>query len=287
MTATEKINTDKKINQNLVCTDHLVSGEKFEILSHESGILRTYPVPENLEKYYESDAYISHRDSSRSLQDKIYQFVKSYMLSKKAKWIRAEIKQGNILDFGAGTGDFLNKMKSFLWKVEGVEPNKMARDLAILKNLDLKSDLYSIRDNKYDVISLWHVLEHLPDYEKKIDEFSELLDEGGILIIAVPNFNSYDCKYYKENWAAWDVPRHLWHFSRNGIQKKMEEKGFLLMKEKPLKFDSFYVSLLSEKNRPGKTNLVNAFLRGLISNLKAKNTGEYSSIAYFFQKKPK
>ncbi|MCG9971414.1 class I SAM-dependent methyltransferase [Christiangramia crocea] len=271
----------------MICKDHLVSGEKFEILSHEPGILKTHPVPDELENYYESEEYISHRDSSKSLWDKIYQGVKSHMLSQKAKWIRSEIKQGNILDVGAGTGEFLNKMNSFLWKVEGVEPNRIARDLAILKGLDLKSDLSLIRDSKYDVISLWHVLEHIPDYEKKIDQFYDLLRENGILVIAVPNFNSYDCKYYNHNWAAWDVPRHLWHFSRAGIQQKLSEKGFLLLKEIPLKFDSFYVSLLSEKNMPGNTNLANAFLRGLISNLKAEKDGEYSSIAYFFQKKPK
>ena len=270
----------------MVCKDHLISGEEFKILPYEDGILRTHPVPDDLEKYYESEEYISHRDSSKSLQDKIYQFVKSYMLTKKAKWIRKEIKHGNILDFGAGTGDFLRRMRSFLWKVEGVEPNKLARDLAILKGLDLKSDISGIRENKYDVISLWHVLEHLPDYEKRIEEFRELLNEGGILVIAVPNYRAYDSKYYNENWAAWDVPRHLWHFSRKGLTRKLNEKGFFLMKEKPLKFDSFYVSLLSEKNKTGKTNLINAIYRGLVSNMKASKTGEYSSIAYFFQKKP-
>lgn len=270
----------------MVCTDHLVSGENFEIIPSESGIFKTYPVPDDLEKYYDSEEYISHRDSSGSFQDKIYQTIKSHMLSKKAEWIRAEVKHGNILDYGAGTGDFLNKMKSYLWKVEGVEPNKLARDLAILKGLDLKPDLDRIRDREYDVISLWHVLEHIPDYENKLERFYKLLNDGGILIIAVPNFNSLDCKYYKKNWAAWDVPRHLWHFSRTGLIEKLSSKGFFLLKEKPLKFDSFYVSLLSEKNAPRRTNFLNAFYRGLVSNLQAKKTGEYSSIAYFFQKKP-
>jgi len=269
---------------SLVFKDHLVTKESFQINSYGNGILRTEPVPENLEKYYESDKYISHRDSSQSFQDRIYQLVKSYMLSKKAKWIRSEIKQGSILDFGAGTGDFLNRMKSFFWNVEGVEPNEIARDLAILKGLNLKTSFKELDGKSYDVISLWHVLEHLPDFENKLEKFHELLNPGGILIIAVPNYNSYDANYYKEDWAAWDVPRHLWHFSRNGLKNILNEKGFLLMKEKPLKFDSFYVSLLSEQNRSGRSNPLNAILRGAVSNYKAKNTKEYSSIAYFFQK---
>ncbi len=280
----EKIKQNSSQQSKLIYTDHLVSGEKFQISLSESGILKTIPVPNNLVKYYESEKYISHSDSSKNLQDRIYQFVKSLMLSKKAKWIMTEIKQGKILDFGAGTGDFLNKMKSYFWKVEGVEPNQSARRLAILKGLDLKADLSFIQEKKYDVITLWHVLEHIPDYEEKIDQFYDLLNENGLLIVAVPNFNSYDCKYYKEEWAAWDVPRHLWHFSRNGLRAKLFEKGFSLLKEKPLKFDSYYVSLLSEKNSPGPTNYLNAFVRGFMSNMKARRSGEYSSIAYFFAK---
>ncbi|GAA4310135.1 class I SAM-dependent methyltransferase [Pontixanthobacter gangjinensis] len=285
MITTEKKYLDStSLEPKMVCKDHLVTGEKFDIVQHENGILKTHPFPEHLSRYYESNEYISHTDSAGNLQDKIYQLVKSYMLSKKAKWIRKNIKHGSILDFGAGTGEFLNKMKSYFWNVEGVEPNKLARDLGILKGLNLKSDLSQLPKKKFDVISLWHVLEHLPDLEDKIREFENLLDENGILIVAVPNHNSYDANFYGEYWAAWDVPRHLWHFSREGIESKFQESGFELFQEKALKFDSFYVSLLSEKNKNGSTNPFKAFYRGYISNLKAQSTGEYSSIAYFFRK---
>jgi SAM-dependent methyltransferase len=271
----------------LICKDHLVSGEKFEIREYQSGILRTDPVPGDLEKYYESPDYISHNDSRKNFQDQIYQLVKSYMLSQKAKWIRKHIKQGKILDFGAGTGEFLNKMKSYLWNVEGVEPNRMARDLAILKGLNLKKDLAAVENKNFDVISLWHVLEHLPDFEVKISQFRKLLDDQGILVIAVPNYRSYDAEYYEENWAAWDVPRHLWHFSREGIKSKFSELGFELIDEKPLKFDSFYVSLLSEKIQGNGKGLFSALRKGYISNHKAATSGEYSSLTYFFKKSPK
>lgn len=286
---TKAQNQDFQISEKpkLVCKDYLVSGEKFEIKEYEKGILKTEPVPENLGKYYDSKDYISHHDSKLSFQDKIYHTVKSYMLSKKAKWIRKYIKQGSILDFGAGTGEFLNKMKSLNWNVEGVEPNNTARELGISKGLNLRSDLSETENKQFDVISLWHVLEHLPDFENKLKQFHELLDENGILIIAVPNYNSYDANYYKNNWAAWDVPRHLWHFSRQGIKNKFSDFGFELMKEKPLKFDSYYVSLLSENNRNSSSGFLNAVYRGFISNWKAKTTSEYSTVTYFFKKTPK
>ena len=153
-----------------------------------------------------------------------------------------------------------------------------------LKGLNLKSELSEVTTKKYEVISLWHVLEHIPDFENKISDFSQKLTDDGILIIAVPNHKSYDANFYNEDWAAWDVPRHLWHFSRIGLKKKLRNHGFELVKEKPLKFDSYYVSLLSEKNKPGSTNFINAIYRGFLSNLKASRSGEYSSIAYFFKK---
>jgi len=271
----------------MICKDHLVSGEKFTIQEHEKGILKTQPVPDNLSKYYESEDYISHSDSNSSLQEKVYQNVKSYMLSKKSTWIKDFIAQGSILDYGAGTGDFLNRMKNSHWDAEGIEPNINARNLGLKKGLKIHSALSELENNKFDVISLWHVLEHVPDFENKLLEFRELLSKDGLLIIAVPNYNSYDSKYYKENWAAWDVPRHLWHFSRIGIQEKLVQYGFKLIKEKPLAFDSYYVSILSEKNKHQMSNLINALYRGFLSNQKAKYSGEYSSIAYFFKKEPK
>jgi len=283
----EKYKSSPKTESKLVCKDHLVSGEKFEIKEYEKGILKTHPVPEDLSRYYESEEYISHSDSKSNLQDKIYHRVKSYMLRKKSKWIQPYIKKGRILDYGAGTGEFLNHMKNMQWEVEGVEPNPNARDLGIKKGLDINATLTDLKKKRFDVISLWHVLEHIPDLDIKIAEFSKLLNPDGLLIIAVPNYNSSDAIFYKENWAAWDVPRHIWHFSRKGMKQKLVQHGFSLVEEKPLKFDSFYVSLLSEKNKKGDARPAKAFYQGLKSNMSAKSTGEYSSIAYFFKKEVK
>ncbi|MFV9483502.1 class I SAM-dependent methyltransferase [Christiangramia sp. ASW11-125] len=268
----------------LTCKDHLVSQETFSILESEPGILRTSPVPENLPAYYESDRYISHTDSKENLQDKIYQYVKSKMLLKKAKWIEQETAGCKLLDYGAGTGDFLAYMQNRNWNAFGVEPNKDARSLASRKGITIEDNLNKLDARTFDVITLWHVLEHIPDYEEILKRLIAKLNKDGLLIIAVPNHRSYDAYYYQDYWAAWDVPRHLWHFSRSGIAQLLKENDLIEVCEKPLIFDSFYVSLLSEENQKQKPSKINAIWRGLISNLKARSTREYSSIAYFYRK---
>lgn len=271
-------------NSPVLFKDNLVSGETFEIRPYKKDVLKTFPVPDNLGKYYKSENYISHTDSKNSIQDKIYQAVKNHMISNKVNWI-SNLSNGNsILDYGCGTGDFLMKMKELKWEVTGMEPNNAARNLAQAKNSNVHQSLENLAQKKFDVITLWHVLEHIRDFETQLDHLKKLLNPNGLLIIAVPNYNSYDAKYYKEFWAAWDVPRHIWHFSRKGILDIMKSKGFKCIKERGLMFDSFYVSLLSEENRSFQANKLNALFRGLISNIKAKRTKEYSSIAYFFRK---
>lgn len=272
----------------LVCKDHTVSGEQFELRQvEELDMLATFPRPEDdkLASYYKSGNYISHTDAKSSVLDKIYQQVKSLMLRRKIKWIESEVShKGKLLDLGAGTGDFLKEAKTRGWSIFGVEPNAGARKLAAKKGVDLFEDSASFPDHHFDVISMWHVLEHVPDLEKQIKELDRLLKPDGLLVIAVPNFKSYDAKEYKEFWAAYDVPRHLYHFSPQSIKKIFQSIGFSLTSQKGLFFDAFYVSLLSEKYKTGASNIFRAFKIGFKSNLDAKSTGNYSSIAYFFRK---
>lgn len=269
----------------LSCKDHLVTGEEFDLVKPSSSeILKTEPVPEDLGKYYESKEYISHTDSSKNLQDKLYQWVKNFMLLQKLKWISEFKEAGSILDIGAGTGDFLETAKLKSWDVHGVEPNASARKKAFEKNIALKSEISEISSNYFDVISMWHVLEHVKNPKEYIETLKARLNENGILVVAVPNYKSYDAEHYKNFWAAYDVPRHLWHFSRKGIEELFSSSGFSLIKTKALVFDSFYVSLLSEKHKTGSSNFLKAFFTGLYSNLKANRTGEYSSLVYFFKK---
>ncbi|GMN10032.1 class I SAM-dependent methyltransferase [Croceitalea sp. MTPC9] len=266
--------------------DFSVSQEEFELFHDEDlDMLVTKPRPNNLDRYYESEAYISHTDSKKSFVDKIYQLVKSYSLKRKVSLLNSfKPSEKTILDIGAGTGDFLAAAKKSDWKVNGVEPNSAARNKANKKGIVLFSDLNEVSNKKFQIITLWHVLEHLPDLENQIASIVSLLDENGTLVIAVPNFKSYDAEHYEKFWAAYDVPRHLWHFSKQSIQKLFEKHKMEMVKTKPMLFDSFYVSLLSEKYKTGKQNFIKAFFNGLKSNLRANSTKEYSSHVYILRK---
>ncbi len=267
--------------------DYLVTGESFELTyDSEREMLLTKPQPDiaNLSKYYESEEYISHTDNKKGVVSFLYQTIKKRALLKKVNLIGSLNKGvGNLLDIGAGTGDFLKQAKDKNWKISGVEPNEGARSLAKEKGIVLKENITDFKGEKFNVITLWHVLEHLPDLEETILKIEDLLTPNGILIIAVPNYKSFDANYYKEHWAAYDVPRHLWHFSQ-GSMKVLFSKKLKLIKTVPMIFDSFYVSLLSEKNKTGTQNLIKAFFIGLRSNLSAWKTKEYSSLIYCFKK---
>jgi len=266
--------------------DHSVTKEEFELIENlEFGMLVTSPQPATFElaKYYETEEYISHTDTKRNLFEKVYHLVREYAIKNKVALLNKEQTKGSLLDVGCGTGDFLNAAKNNGWKVTGIEPNEKARVIANTKTDNKVFDtlkLESLPTESFDVISLWHVFEHLPELENHIQVFKKLLKPNGSLIIAVPNHKSFDAKYYKEFWAAYDVPRHLWHFSQNSIKRLFDKFQMNVIKTLPMKFDAFYVSLLSEKIKTGKQNPFNAFLIGLRSNLKAKQSSEYSSLIY-------
>ncbi|MCL6266643.1 class I SAM-dependent methyltransferase [Flagellimonas myxillae] len=266
--------------------DHSISKEDFE-LHHDSEIdmLVTFPQPVDLAPYYESEAYISHTDSASSLFDKLYQQIKRRNLRNKLQLIvNQQVNIKSLLDFGAGTGDFLNVVKQKGIGVEGVEPNAKARQNAKKKGVELVSEENQLRENNFDVITLWHVLEHLPNLDERIAKLASLLAADGLMVIAVPNFKSFDAKYYGSYWAAYDVPRHLWHFSRASISKLFAKHGMEVVGTKPMIFDSFYVSLLSEKYKGNRLFFISAFFIGLWSNLQAFFTKEHSSIIYLIRK---
>lgn len=272
----------------LTVKDYSVSKETFELYYDETlDMLITFPQPslENLGKYYESEDYISHTDSKRSLFQKLYHYIKNIALKNKLNLINSlQPDKGKILDIGAGTGEFLLVAKKDGWQTTGLEPNNKAKKIATDKGISFVEKTKELENNTFDVISMWHVLEHVPDLEEQINELKRLLKPSGTLIIAVPNFKSFDAKYYGKFWAAYDVPIHLWHFSKTSIKLLFEKKEMKLVKILPMKFDSFYVSLLSEKYKSGKMNFIKAFFVGLQSNLKAKKNLEYSSHIYIIKK---
>ncbi|MGB0879102.1 MAG: class I SAM-dependent methyltransferase [Polaribacter sp.] len=216
---------EKKLYKNLKpflnCKDYTVSGELYKVMKNEEyDMLVTFPVPVDLEKYYKSENYISHTDSKKTFFDKIYQAVKNYTLKKKVSLLNSfQTEEKTVLDIGAGTGDFLVSCKKNGWKTFGTEPNKEARKLAKEKGIFLEKEIKAYTHKKFDVITLWHVLEHIESLSKYLKTLKKSLKENGTLVIAVPNYKSYDAEFYKEYWAAFDVPRHLWHFSQNSISK--------------------------------------------------------------------
>ncbi|WP_378186064.1 class I SAM-dependent methyltransferase [Aquimarina sp. W85] len=279
---------NKSSNLYLECIDHTVSKESFKLLYNEDyDVLETFPKPtkDKLPDYYKSEDYISHTDGQRNLFEKLYHKVKGYMLQKKVVLINSFAgKKGTLLDIGAGTGDFLLRAKNKGWLIYGVEPNPEARKIARSKNIPLVTELSELPNQKFDVITLWHVLEHVYDLDQTIVQIKQYLKDDGVLIIAVPNYKSYDAQIYNKFWAAYDVPRHLWHFSKQSISKIGATFGFRLIATKPMFFDSFYVSLLSEKYKTGKMNFFQGFTIGLLSNVKGFITKEYSSHIYILKK---
>ena len=268
--------------------DYSVSKETFtNVKCKDCGFHFTNPVPENenIGKYYKSDSYVSHSSSNKGIINKIYLLVRKYTLKKKVKLVGKECIGKSLLDIGAGTGHFLNASKKAGFNVLGLEPDSDARKFA-KENLSVELrpsiDLHTLPDKSVDVITMWHVLEHVYDLKRDLKKITEVVKDNGVIIVAVPNMNSYDAKYYKEFWAAYDLPIHLYHFVPADIKKLFDGFGFRVDRILPMKFDSFYVSMLSEKYKGG--NIFKAFWIGLKSNLKANNES-YSSQIYILRRK--
>jgi 2-polyprenyl-3-methyl-5-hydroxy-6-metoxy-1,4-benzoquinol methylase len=281
-----------QINPLLTVKDHSVSKEEFVVWQCSNCSLRfTQDAPDeaNIGPYYRSADYISHSNTSKGLVNKIYRSVRNHTLEQKAKLIIGKTKkQGKILDLGAGIGAFLNTMRGKGWETIGIEPDEGARQQAAgLFNMHLNETgaLYELPANSFDAITLWHVLEHVHQLHSYIEQLKKLLKPKGKLFIAVPNYESLDNSIYKLYWAAYDVPRHLYHFTPGAMNILMEKHRLRIIAEKPMWFDSFYISLLSSRYKNGKTKWFGAVWTGLRSNLKALlNKAHCSSLIYIVEK---
>ncbi len=245
------------------------------------------PGDDELGAYYETGEYISHNDKKEGVVDYLYHAVRNISLKRKLSLINeVNGKVGSLMDFGAGTGHFAGVAKNGGWSVTGVEPSEEARSVAKNANgLDLIDPEKMVwGDADFNVITLWHVLEHLPNLSDHMSRFARAVKPGGAIIIAVPNHESLDSKIYKESWAALDVPLHLYHFKKSNIAQLGDLHGLKLESTRNMPFDSFYVSLLSEKIKNGKQNFFKAFVNGLKSNLKGKSDKNQSSLIYILRK---
>lgn len=279
--------------QYLKLKDYFLTQEDFEIYEcADCQLLFTTPrpAPSEIGKYYQSENYLSHNEHKKGIVPWIYNQVKKTNVKNKFKVAFAggymHLGKTRVLDYGCGVGDFLNYAKKRGCQICGCDVSEEARRIASEKlqtNIISPDELSSLPDWRFDVITMWHVLEHVDDLKSLVDQLHRLLIDKGRLVVAVPNFKSYDAQYYKDKWAAYDVPRHLSHFHVESLEKVFEGK-FKLRKIKPMKWDAFYISMMSE-NYVGKGN---SFIKGVISGMKsnssAKKTGEYSSLIYVFSK---
>jgi 2-polyprenyl-3-methyl-5-hydroxy-6-metoxy-1,4-benzoquinol methylase len=278
----------------ITARDHLVSGKIFHIVQCSGcGFLLTNPRPGpgNAQKYYNSEAYISHTEKRQSIQDFLYHLVKGIMLKRKLRLLKKHTdgNQKDLLDYGCGTGSFLKAAAESGFIVTGFEPNPKAKQIVNGRGLQVYDNyekLFKNNSEKYYVITLWHVLEHIHDFPGILHKFYTLLKSGGLLVIAVPISDSGDALHYQEQWAAYDLPRHLYHFTNDTLIRACNSAGFQVIDKKPLPFDSYYVSLLSEKHVQSKFPFIKALVQGSISNIKAvfKQTS-WSSEVFVFKKK--
>lgn len=274
----------------LECVDFTVSKAVFSIRTCGAcGFAFTSPRPadSDLGAYYESEDYISHSNTNKGIVSRLYQTVRKRTLKRKLSLVNTNGKKGAILDIGCGTGEFLGTCKQDGWKALGIEPNPSAREQAQKNHgLEVREEeaMNSLAAKSFDVITLWHVLEHVPGLNERVQKIKELLKDNGLLVVAVPNRNSHDAAYYGKFWAAYDVPRHLWHFRPQDIRQLMEKHGMEVVSVLPMKYDSYYVSMLSEKYRTGSNRMIAAMMRGWISNRKAGKEA-WSSQIYLIRHK--
>jgi SAM-dependent methyltransferase len=273
--------------------DHTVSQQEFTILECENCCLRfTQDIPVETESgaYYKAEDYISHTNTSKGFINRLYQSVRKRTLVQKRKLIEriTGLRKGKLLDVGAGTGAFADQMKSHGWELTALEPDQGAREVsARLYKIEIRpaDELFKLPVGSFNAITLWHVLEHVHDLHGYIKQFKQLLKPDGKLFIAVPNYTSIDAGIYGKDWAAYDVPRHLYHFCPKAMKELIESHGMKIIKYLPMWYDSFYISMLSSKYKTGKTNLFGSVLNGFRSNLKAiGNKQRCSSVIYVIGK---
>ena len=294
-----KINTcplcgGQQLELALTCTDHYASGETFEVVRCvHCGFLMTQhaPVEAEIGKYYETPDYISHSNTRKGLMNRVYHLVRQFMLGRKASLVvrASKLKKGTLLDYGTGTGYFADAMNRRGWMVNAIEKSLSAREFAKKHfGLDVKAEgaLRDYADGSMDVVTLWHVMEHLEDLNGMWQTFRRILKQRGVLVVAVPNPDSYDARKYGEWWAAYDVPRHLWHFSPSVMQQFGVRHGFILEQRYPMPMDAFYVSMLTEKYKGSRMPFVKGLWTGTCAWLHSLGKKERSSsMIYVFRKK--
>ena len=278
--------------KHIMTQDFLTTNEKFKIIEDkETRVLKTTPTPkeEDLPSYYSSEAYASHQERANTPVLWAYMRVRKIAMKSKIKLISTfSTKTGALLDFGCGLGGFLSATHAKGWTSYGIEPHQKAKTKAKkISGREVYSTIGEAQktNKKYDVITLWHSLEHVVGLGKTIRFLYNSTKKEGKVVVAVPNHQSFDAKHYKNFWAAYDTPRHIWHFDQKSITNVFKKQGFFLERKRLMMWDAFYISILSEKNKRSRAIYFKAAVIGVISNFLSLFTGESSSITYVFSKR--
>lgn len=278
-----------KAQINLWLKDEFLTKKDFHICEClNCGLLYTMPRPskEKIGAYYKSDEYYSHQENKKGFVPRLYEAIKKINLKHKFHLASRDLPVGKLLDIGCGVGDFLHVAENKGWQCTGVEPSEEAREIArqrIKGDLLYSEDLNHLPDQSFDLITMWHVLEHVDDLKWQVAQLQRLIKPNGRIVIAVPNYRSYDGRFYNAYWAAYDVPRHLNHFNKTVITKIFKTSGLSLVSMDKLVWDAYYISFMSEQYKHHFMPLVRGVFRGLVSNAKARRSGEWSSLVYVFR----
>ncbi len=280
-----------KAQIHLWLRDEFLTKEDFHICECQNcGLLYTMPRPsmDKIADYYKSDEYYSHNENKKGFIPRVYESVKRINLKHKYQMATEGMPVGNVLDIGCGVGDFLHTAESHGWSCTGVEPSENAMAIAKKRmkgNIIPSADLDNIPDGYFDLITMWHVLEHIDDLKHEVALLQRLIRPGGVVVVALPNYKSYDAQHYKHFWAGYDVPRHLSHFNRIVLTNMFKSNGLQLLRTDKLKWDAYYISYLSELYKRHSFAFLRGLMRGWISNVKAMRSGEWSSLVFVFGKR--
>lgn len=278
-----------KAQINLWLKDEFLTKKDFHICEClNCGLLYTMPRPskEKIGAYYKSDEYYSHQENKKGFVPRLYEAIKKINLKHKFRLASRDLPVGKLLDIGCGVGDFLHIAENKGWQCTGIEPSEEAREIArqrIKGDLLYSEDLEQLPDQSFDLITMWHVLEHVDDLKWQVAQLQRLIKPNGRIVIAVPNYRSYDGRFYNAFWAAYDVPRHLNHFNKTVLTKIFKTSGLSLVSMDKLIWDAYYISFMSEQYKHHFMPLVRGVFRGLVSNAKARRSGEWSSLVYVFR----
>jgi SAM-dependent methyltransferase len=281
------------LKKELSCKDYVATGDRFDLTRCTNcTFLFTNPRPDgaHIGKYYQSDRYVSHAGSKDqfTFMYKVYDLVRDYSIKSKLNLIKKHHNSGRLMDLGCGLGYFLHgAVVDKTFDAIGVDISNDAINYVKQKfgyKIHPESDLDSFAANSFDIITQWHVLEHVHLLNERMKQLYKILKPNGTLFIAVPNCDSWDAKHYGEFWDGYDVPRHLYHFNKKSFSLLMNNHGFAVVDIKPMPFDAPYISMRSEVHKGNSFEFVRGAAKGLASTVSALSSGNHSSLMFIVKK---